>query len=253
MQGDDVEAAVKAALCLDWNRAKELNEHILKACPGDVDCLNRLGRSYLELGNTKKAIAIFKEVLKISEYDPIATKNLARATSSINHKRPAVRRIVSLIPVSFLEEPGKTKLVSLVNIAPPKVLLGENYTDPVILAARRHTIQVTDLKDNYLGALPDDIGHRLLILMKGGNKYEGFIKSVSKSGITVFIRESCRSKRFHNTPSFPSYGSDYLSYLREESVSEELNGTAVAGANSEEDDQTEGKLPHPDEEPGEAS
>jgi hypothetical protein len=37
--------------------------------------------------------------------------------------------------------------------------------------------------------LPDDLAHRMLILIQGGNKYEGFVKSVSKNTLFIFLKE----------------------------------------------------------------
>ena len=50
--------------------------------------------------------------------------------------------------------------------------------------------------------LPDDTAHLLTRLIKGGNKYELFIKSVRVNALSVLIRETFRSKRFKNQPSF---------------------------------------------------
>lgn len=241
MQASDVEAAVEAALSLDWDRAVRLNEIILKGCPSDVDCLNRLGRAYLELGNCKKATTIFRKVLRLSKYDPIATKNLTRSLAA--PKRKSRSNPMPVAPVSFLEEPGKTKLIALVNVAPARILLNQDYANRVKLLARRHTILVSDMDENYLGALPDDLGHRLLILVRGGNKYEAFVKSVAKNGMTVFVREVERAKKFHNTPSFMGSGSDYLSYLREDSSTSEVPPTS-----GEDADGVEHKDLHGDEE-----
>lgn len=238
MQSDDAGAAVEAALSLDWDRAVRLNETILKGCPDDVDCLNRLGRAYLELGNCKKATAIFRKVLRLSKYDPIATKNLTRSLAAPRKKSKSNQALTT--PVSFLEEPGKTKLIALVNVAAPKVLLTQDYANGVKLVPRRHSILVSDADDNYLGALPDDLGHRLLVLTRGGNKYEGFVKSVAKNAMTIFVREVSRAKKFRNTPSFMSSGGDYQSYLRED---------ITPPANREDSDSDEGhKDLHGDEE-----
>ena len=252
MQNADVEAAVSAALSLDWETAKKLNEVLLKECPNDVDCLNRLGRAYLELGSSKKAAQIFRQVLRLSRYDPIATKNLARATQSPK-RRQGLNGGKIRLPINFIEEPGKTKLISLVNVAPTKVLLTQDYANPVKFTPRRHTILVCDFEERYLGALPDDLGHRLLVLIRGGNKYEGFVKSVSKNSITIFVREVSRGKRFYNTPSFTSTGGDYLSYLREESSEDHKVGGGSDEDETEDEISPRAKNLHTDEESGEVS
>ncbi len=237
------DAAVAAALASNWKKAIEINSALLKDTPLDIACLNRLGRAYLELGNCKKAIEYFKKVLKISKYDPIATKNLARAqvaiTAKPNGQLTSNHTFTLVQKISFLEEPGQTKLVSLVNVAPAKTLLHVNYADPVKISCRRHTIMVTDFSGNYLGAFPDDLGHRLLVLVKGGNTYEGFVKGVSKNQVTIFVREVTRAKKFKNTPSFPTSVSDYLSFVREDSpVLDESKPTPDSDSDSDSDEDT---------------
>lgn len=235
--------AVAAALRNDWDLAVKLNTAILKECPEDVDCLNRLGKAHLELGDNKKACLLFKKVLKISRFDPIATKNLVRAQQNPAKKASKnghSNNGNSSTPVAFLEEPGKTKIIALVNVAPANVLLNLNYADKIIITTKRHTVMATDQDGKYLGAFPDDLGHRLLVLTKGGNEYEAFVKGVSKNSITVFVRESVRAKKFHDTPSFAANGNDYLSYVREDTlaVHEPQVGEETTKVSEDEDDGT---------------
>jgi tetratricopeptide (TPR) repeat protein len=217
---DNLEAiAVAAALRCDWKTAADINAKILKERPEDLDALNRIGKAYLELGDAKKATTYFKRVLKISRFDPIATKNLARATAGGNKKPSSNNHFNSqdvASPVSFLDEPGISKIINLVNIAPTKVLLSINCADKALITVKRHTVMATTADGTYLGAIPDDIGHRLLVLIKGGNTYDAFIKTISKGGISIFVKELSRSKKLKDTPSFPLGGADYLSFVRED-------------------------------------
>src|SRR5206468_2099564 len=80
---------------------------------------------------------------------------------------------------------------------------------PVELIVKNRKITILDRRGIYLGILPDDLSHLLLRLIKGGNKYQGFVKSVRSNGLTILIRESFRSKRFKNQPSFPELGSSF--------------------------------------------
>lgn len=236
MPDPDTQSAIAAALKNDWQKALEINTKLLKDSPSDIDSLNRLGKAYLELGNTKKAIGVFKGILKLNKYDPIATKNLLRATQS-----PASKGTKTKMPttnfVSFLEEPGKTKMVSLVNVASTKTLLTVRCADFVNLTIKRHSIFVESQDGNYLGALPDDLGHRILVLIKGGNSYDAFVKSVTKGLLILFIREKTRSKRFKNTPSFPTGNSDYLSFVREDQRTEETGPKEGTEENQEDEDE----------------
>lgn len=232
MTSADTEAAIAAALSLDWSKALELNNKILNTCPDDIDCLNRIGKAYLELGDYKKAALFFRKVLKISKYDQIASRNLARVTQASAPKKTALNSSKNSGPhllTSFLEEPGKTKIINLVNLAPIRTLLSLDNADPVLLISKRHTIFIENEDGNYLGAIPDDLAHRLLVLIKGGNKYEGFVKSCSKNTLTVFLKELSRAKKFHNTPSFPASGNDYLSFIREDPTMDESKQPGSSG------------------------
>ncbi len=233
---DKVSEAIKAALSSNWQKAVEINSQILKTDQKNIDCLNRLGKALLETGENKKSATVFRKVLKLDKYNAIAQKNLARTKTGAVKKNDGQ----TVAPVTnFLEEPGKTKLVSLVNIAPVSVLLGQNQTDPVKLANKRHTVLVTDWQDNYLGALPDDIGRRLSLLIKGGNEYTAVIKSVTKNSLVVFLRETKRSKRFVNTPSFAA-NTDYLSFVP---------ALPPVSEDAEEEETITDRLHHDEEEP----
>ncbi|MCL4390564.1 MAG: tetratricopeptide repeat protein [Patescibacteria group bacterium] len=244
---NDINLAISAALSCDWHKACLLNKKLLTQNPRDVDCLNRLGKAYLELGDKKQAIAIFQKVLRLSRYDPIAQKNLARAMISKAGNKTAPSPIISKPQRNnFLEEPGKTKLVNLVNVAPTTSLLKLDYGDKIKLAPRRHTVAVCDENNNYVGALPDDLGHRLSLLIKGGNTYDGLIKSASKNTVVVFLRELTRAKRFANTPSFSASGTDYFTFVREETTPE--HEPAKPEADEESDDESPASHLHDDEE-----
>lgn len=248
MQDANTTAAVALALKCDWIPAIRANAKILKDFPNDIDCLNRLGKAHLELGNNKKAAAFFRKVLKIDKYNPIALKNLDRlATAKVVNKKSNPPQVIS-----FLEEPGKTKLVTLVNPAPASVLMQQSHADTLNLFSKRHTVVVQDQQGTYVGALPDDLGHRLSILIKGGNRYEAIIKSISRHSMIIFLREIVRSKKFHNTPSFlNTNGGDYLSFLRDES--EDTKIPVTTSSDDSETDEEEAaihrsKFGHDDEE-----
>jgi hypothetical protein len=60
-----------------------------------------------------------------------------------------------------------------------------------------------DGSQNYLGVIPEDLSQKLIRFINGGNQYQGFIKSVDRQKLEVFIKEVSRSKKFLTTPSFP--------------------------------------------------
>lgn len=198
-----VEEAVAAALSGDWQKAIRLNRQIIKV--GDKDCgaLNRLAQAYKSVGETKKSITCYGKVLKIDKYNAIAQRNLEALKG--NRGKPSPRPPSSVVNNSaiLLEEPGKTKLVNLVNLAPVAKILSLVPIQKLQLTIKRKAVFVSDENDNYIGALPDDVSYRLMKFMNSGYKYACFVKSVDRNSLSVILREYQRSKRLKNQPSFP--------------------------------------------------
>lgn len=217
-----VTQAVSAALAGDWNTALSINQQLLTVNPGDLEALNRIARAYSELGDFPKARETYSQVLELDKYNSIATKNLKKLKllsekKVKNSSLSSPTNNHSAQPSSFLEEPGKTKVVQLVNPAEPTVLSGISEGDSVLLAPRGRRITITTSEGLYLGCLPDDLSRFMQILIKGGNKYEAFARMVKPTSLSVFIRELHRSKRFGNRPSFlGNIASQYYSYVRDE-------------------------------------
>lgn len=202
-QDSDIRA-IDAAIKGKWEEAIVLNLKILESSPNNVAALNRLAKAYLEAGEIAKSIKVLKKVLRVDKYNTIAKKNFQRISEVHAKCKKLNGRNTHAINSSclFLEEPGKTKVVRLLNLAPKSNLLSVNTLDEVLLTPKRHTIQVVSIENKYIGALPDDISKRLTTLIKGGNKYEAFIKSAEKKAIDIFIRETHKSQKFKNQPSF---------------------------------------------------
>ncbi len=198
--------AIDAALSSHWEEALKLNKKIIKDDSRNVDALARLARVYMEMGRSSLAKKYYCEVVKIDPYNPIAIKNLKIIRSfkpngqhnGIIHQVPSIK----LSPSLFLQEPGKTKIVNLLKVAEPQKLSQAYCGMPVEMIIKNRKITIVDSNTNYLGVMPDDISHYLLRLLRGGNKYELFIKSIRVNGLDVLIKEIFRSKRFKNQPSF---------------------------------------------------
>lgn len=197
--------AIDAALDCRWEEALKINKKIIKGDPQNVDALARLARVYMEMGRSNLAKKYYFEVVKIDPYNPIALKNLKiikafkpNGLSGIIHTSGSVKLSASL----FLQEPGKTKIVNLLKVAEPQKLSQAYCGMPAKMIIKNRKITIVDNSENYLGVLPDDINHYLLRLLRGGNKYDLFIKSVRVNALAVLIKETFRSKRFKNQPSF---------------------------------------------------
>lgn len=201
------EQAIDAALDSNWELALKLNKQIIKVDPQNIDALNRQAKAYIELGKPNLAKKSYTEVLAIDPYNPIAQKNMKIIKSFKAGVRCSPSGCIKdrLSPSLFLQEPGKTKMVSLLKVAEPQKLSQAFCGMKVEMAIKNRKVTVVDLNGNYLGVLPDDVSHHLLRLSKGGNRYEIFVKSVRVNSLSVIIKEIFRSKRFKNQPSFLEY------------------------------------------------
>ena len=199
--------AIDAALSSQWEDALKLNKKIIKKDPKNIDALARLARVFMELGRFNLAKKYYTEVTKIDAYNPIALKNLKiiksfkpngyGRTMGINHLD-----CVKLSPSLFLQEPGKTKIVNLLKVAEPQKLSQAYCGMKLEIMIKNRRITLVSANGDYLGVLPDDINHHLLRLIKGGNKYDLYIKAIKVNGLSILIKEIHRSKRFKNQPSF---------------------------------------------------
>lgn len=200
MDSDLPQKAIAAALNGKWEKAVAINKQILKKTPQDCEALNRLAKAFFELGKIKQARQICQKVLRLDQFNSISQRNLAK------WKTVRSKGKTSAIPTSasdFIEEPGKTKLVTLLHPGDLKILAKLNAGDEVLLSPHAHRVSVTSLNQKYLGRLPDDLSARLRRLIKLGNSYRALIKSIDGRNIKVFIKETLRAKSLQETPSFP--------------------------------------------------
>lgn len=228
--------AIHAALSANWQQALELNLQIIEYQPKSVEVLNRIARAYFELGNIPQSKKYYEEALKNDPYNQIAAKFLKRIAIFKQGKvTPSNKNDHTPISTDlFIKEPGKTKLVNLVKLAEPQRLSLLSAGSEVSLSVKNHSISVLDLNGEYLGILPDDVSHYLIRLVKGGNKYQCFTKSIKPNSISILIKEVYRSARFKNQPSFPetsdfAYPADNIPFLDER----------IEGAESQEEEGVE--------------
>lgn len=195
--------ATQAALSCNWEEAAKINEKILHLQPNHIEALNRLARAQLCLGSIEKAQKTYKKVLTLDPYNVIAMKNFEKLEKSDgNQTLTKPKNIVSDFANLFISEPGKTKVINLLNLAQPSVLANISYGEKLIMNAKSHSITIATTDGIYLGALPDDLAHRLISFLNGGNKYDAYVKAISPKMLTVFIKETSRSEKFINQPSF---------------------------------------------------
>lgn len=195
--------AVKAALDQDWNKAVEINQEILSVSPDDIPTLNRLGFALTRIGEIEIAKETYTKVLNLDKLNPIAKKNLQRLAGIKKSSKMAKTSAKPLVRTSFIEEPGKTKTISLVRPAAADVLLQITTGMEVNLVPKKRRVCVETAEGEYLGCIPDDVGLRLEKLLKVGYGYQTNIKAAEEKNVSVFIKETKRSARAQNVPSFP--------------------------------------------------
>ncbi len=231
MDTSATQTAVNLALSGKWNEAIEVNLDILKNNPNDTDALCRLAHASMEVGKISKAKEYTKKILEIDPSHQIALKfnnrlklanNLEAATSlSCNE--------------SFLEEPGKTKIIKLMNLGDTENYIHLDPGEEVKLTPYSHRVSINTLKGKYVGKLPDDIAARLKHLIKKGNKYQTLIMSVQNKEVSVFVREVEKAAGNEEFPSFLPEKVDYVSFTPPELVHNDLPDTSTTEDVSEED------------------
>ena len=251
MLDEFVQQAVTAALNQNWDLAVDINREILRKSPKDMEALNRLGRAYLELGKMSLSRQAFNKVLKIDRYNQIALRNLKVLGS---RKTPPACSKIPISPNLFLEEPGKTRAVNLVNLADKKVISSLCLGEEVNLVLKKRFVAVTDKNDTYLGKLTDDLSLRLTTLIKGGNRYQAHVKFTDTNEIKIFIREIYTTKKFASTPSFPpqeiayqAFVSPSLIHESRPDIPEEEDETAPSDSEEEKEEEESGRFSDDDQ------
>jgi tetratricopeptide (TPR) repeat protein len=189
--------AIQTALSGDWQAAITLNKNLIKENPEDIDALNRLALAYMIVGKAKEAKSTYQKVIRLDPLNPIAQRSLIKLKDS----KTINANISYKINNHFLEQPGKTKVVELINIAPSQVIEHLRTGQLLELSVKRFKIFVLNDKQ-YIGVLPDDIGIRLIKFIKSNAVYEAFVKSANPHKVSIFIREVKKGGRFKDQPSF---------------------------------------------------
>lgn len=198
--------AINTALVGDWKKAVFLNQALLKETPGDIETLNRLAFAFSVLGRTRMAKLTYQKVLEIDSQNPIALRNLKRLSGvklTVKKAKDLEDLLMQRQPLAiFLEEHGKTKVIELLNVAQHQTISRLIIGEPIQLRIKRSKIFVLNGNGQYIGMLPDDISRRLITFIKAGSQYQSCIKSLENRSVSIFIRETKRSSRFKNQPSF---------------------------------------------------
>jgi len=198
--------AINAATKLEWAQAVDLNLAYLDENPKDFDTCNRLGYAYLQLGKLDKAARAYQKTLALDPYNNIAGKSLEKIKLLKTGVVITNNQSTTPIKTSFLEEPGKTKTVTLVRPADTKILASLNIGTSLLLVPKKFRVNVETSSATYIGSLPDDVTYKLVRFLKHGYKYDCLVKSVTPKSVSIFIKELLRPKKYLQVPSFPATG-----------------------------------------------
>ena len=210
---DWAKKAIALAMQNRWSDAVSANMAILGEFPDDLEAYNRLGKALTEIGQIEEAKGAFQRALQISPSNAIASKNLGRLLQ-LGDETPRSQLGEGRAPHAFIEESGKAGVTGLVSLAPAKVLLQMAPGHPVKLEVDGSGLRVTDPDGEYVGRVEPRLASRLVRLIKGGNRYEATITSVTQKGLMVIVREVHKDPTQAGISSFPSRGSeDYRVYL----------------------------------------
>jgi len=188
--------AIKYAKKNNWEEAVKVNQELLELNPEDTNALNRLGVALIQLDNIKEAKKAFKKTLELDVNNRIAQKHLEKLKNNQTIAIPSFSR------QHFIEEPGKTKTVSLLRLTNKQVLENISVGQDCELKIKNRFISI-ESNDKYLGTLPEDLSFRLSKLIKSGNKYSCQIRMCSAKQCSVYLKEITRSPKNQGTQSFP--------------------------------------------------
>ncbi len=195
---------IKAASTGEWQVAIENNQAILDQSPDNIPALNRLAKAYIESGQLKIAENTLLHILSLDPLNNIATNNLSRVKSMIktNSTPTTTGTPHKQVAISFIEEPGKTKIVKLVKLAEPSVLAQLCVGQELSVKCNGRIVKLVNNQNQYIGRFTDDFCLLLGKLIRAGNRYQFMIKSVGSNEVEVFIIEIRRVRKFKGQPSF---------------------------------------------------
>ena len=195
--------AIALAMKSRWKEASAVNRAILKDFPRDLEAWNRLGKAFSELGCVAEARDAFGKALEVSPHNSIARKNFERLNRLGEDEQPELVTSGATAQ-AFIEEGGNSGVTSLVSLAPPNALLKLSPGHPIELRCEGGGLKVFRASGDYVGRVESRLASRLARLIKGGNRYDATVRSVSEREVVIIIRESFRHHSQAHVPSFPA-------------------------------------------------
>lgn len=214
--------AVNAAVNFNWTLAINLNEKIIKLDKKNLAAYLRSGFASSQSQKFAKAIKYYRRALQLQPNNNIAKENIERLKilQSKTTKKSG-KKSFSLNPNLFLETPGTTKNVALVNIGQKNILAQLSTGQEVELKIKKRKVEIRTKDNEYIGSLPDDLSRRLLVFLKAKSKYAVFIKEANLNKVIVFIREEKKAKKVQQYLSFPQNIQSQIGEMQAEKESED--------------------------------
>lgn len=201
------EDARRAALDGNWEEAVTLNEQIVALSDRDTIAYNRLGRAYIALGQLNEAKDAYTRALHTDPANLIARRNLQRLelmrgpggklTAEVS--RPGAMPRTSV----FLEEVGRTWVDELVNPGEMLTLADISSGEQLVFSDEDDRLIVRRANGDLLGEIEPKTGHRVLDLMRQGNRYEIYALGLAGQTLRIILREVHRDPSLATTVSFP--------------------------------------------------
>jgi tetratricopeptide (TPR) repeat protein len=182
-------SAVNAAVKAHWESAVDYNKKILEVEENNLPAHLRLGFAYLQMKQLNQAKKHYNSALKLQPGNPVAQENLEKISILNAQTSTSKSAAANLNPNLFLEIPGKTKSVVLVNLGQRDVLAHLAVGQKVVIKPKKRKIEIRNTEGDYVGTLPDDICRRLLAFIEADSVYSAYIKEASLNRVIIFIRE----------------------------------------------------------------
>lgn len=215
------EQAVDAAVGMRWKDAIFLNEKILHLDSKNLSACLRMGFAYLQVKNNKEAKKYYQKALRIQPKNQVASENLERI--KILGERGSGKSSseqARLDPSLFLDVPGKTKSVALVNVGQKQDLAKLVIGQEVELKLKKRKVEARGTSGSYIGSLPDDLSKRLIYFLKAKSKYLAYIKESNLNRVVLFIREIGKGKKVAHYSSFPQNIQTNINRMNDETQAE---------------------------------
>jgi len=239
MKRSQAEEAINLAMQGRWEEAVEVNKNIIELQPNDVEAYNRLGRALAELGRYAEAREAYSHVLELDPKNSIAKRRLEQLAQLKEDEQPK-RSGRGINYRFFVEEANKSRIVDLCNLAPRETIAKIFTGEQVNLQVQGQRLIVVTESGEYLGEVEPKIGMRLIDLIKGGNKYQGAVTSLTDGRVKIMIRETFRHpSQAREIPFLPKAVEETRPYIKGSMIKYELEEEEELTEEADQEDEQE--------------